>query len=277
MPLNHAAFVITIILAGIAHAQEDSNDLIFAAIGDGPYKLEEWKTFEVQLNLVGNTNAIRFLAHVGDIWHGSDSLPSSHYTRVAEILKRSKTPVFIIPGDNEWNDLNDPDVGWENWTREFTNFDANFPGAPIPERQKDRAENFAFVEEGVLFVGINLVGGTVHEQAEWDQRFDHNRKWIKSQFNTHKKQVRTAVIIGHARPAESHEPFFKSIEKLVSKFKKPVLYLHGDGHNFNIQYPWRVSNLWRVQIDSIGKNPPLKVRVTHDAGEPFRFDRTYED
>lgn len=63
----------------------------------------------------------------------------------------------------------------------------------------------------------------------------------------------------------------------MRKFQKPVLYLHGDGHNFDVKYPWKEPNLWRVQIDSIGKNPPLQVRVTQDPGEPFRFIRFYEE
>lgn len=276
--MNFLARVLPIMFAIsiVANGHDKSGDLVFAAIGDGPYAGKEWKDFEEQLNLVNNTKPIQFLAHVGDIWHSSPSLPGKHYTRIADMLKTSRKPVFMIPGDNEWNDLLDPDVGWAHWEREFMSFEKNFPKAPKAEHQEDRPENFAFVKEGVLFIGINLVGGRVHDEAEWKLRFSQNAAWVKEQLETRKSRVRSAVVLAHAQPAGSHKDFFDKFMQHVRKFRKPVLYLHGDGHNFDVKYPWRESNLWRVQIDSIGKNPPLKVRVTHDLGEPFRFNRYYD-
>lgn len=263
-------------IASITSAHDTTDDLVFAAIGDGPYATQEWQVFQDQIALINKTKQIRFLAHVGDIWHGSPTLPGRHYTRVADMLKTSKKPVFIIPGDNEWNDLDDPAIGWGHWLREFTNFEQNFKDIPKTTHQEARSENFSFQTQGVLFIGINLVGGRVHDQDEWNQRFKHNAAWIKEHFAEHKGTVRAAVVLSHAQPAGKHDPFFEDFTKLVRKFQKPVLYLHGDGHNFDVKYPWKEPNLWRVQIDSLGKNPPLQVRVTNDLGEPFRFNRYYK-
>lgn len=264
-------------ITSITWGHDKSGDLVFAAIGDGPYASNEWQILEDQIAQVNDTKRIQFLIHVGDIWHGSPSLPGKHYTRVADLLKTSKKPVFIIPGDNEWNDLNKPDVGWGHWEREFMRFEQYFKDVPDTTHQNARPENFAFLTQGVLFIGINLVGGRVHDQDEWNRRFHQNAGWIKEQFAEHKGSVRAAVVLSHAQPAGKHDPFFQDFTKLVRKFQKPVLYLHGDGHNFDVKYPWKEPNLWRVQIDSIGKNPPLQVRVTQDPGEPFRFIRFYEE
>jgi hypothetical protein len=264
---------VLLVVSLVANAHDKSDDFIFAAIGDGPYAAKEWKVFEDHLVLVNKAKRVQFLAHVGDIWHSSPALPSKHYTRVADMLKTSKKPVFIIPGDNEWNDLQNPDVGWSNWEREFMGFEKNFSKAPKTEHQEERPENFVFVKDGVLFIGINLVGGRVHDEEEWKLRLSQDASWVKEQLEAHKSKVRSAVVLGHAQPADSHTKFFEKFTGYVRKFRKPVLYLHGDGHNFDVKYPWRESNLWKVQIDSIGKNVPLYVRVTHDIGEPFRFNR----
>lgn len=271
--------VLVLVFSGsFAWGHDRSDDLIFAAIGDGPYAGNEWEMLEEQLALVNGVKRISFLAHVGDIWHGSDALPGKHYTRVADMLKTSKKPVYIIPGDNEWNDLEEPDIGWGHWAREFMGFERHFKRVAETAHQDVRPENYAFVKEGVLFVGINLVGGRVHDEAEWKTRLEQDADWVKEHLKGRKDEVRAAVIVGHARPDGKHDAFFDRFRKQVKKFEKPVLYLHGDGHVFDVNHPWGdYPNLWKVQIDQVKRNPPLQIRVTHDAGEPFRFDRTFDE
>jgi hypothetical protein len=182
-------------------------------------------------------------------------------------------PVLIVPGDNEWNDLDDPDIGWKYWTNHFLHFERNFDGAPKLVKQAERPENFAWTSKGVLLIGINLVGGRVHDKDEWKMRMAQDADWIHTQMLKHHTAVRAAVIFAQAMPSPDHEPFFRAFAEHCKEFKKPVLYLHADGHVWQLEKGWRATNLWRVQTDMLGTNPPVLVTVTEDVREPFVFDR----
>jgi hypothetical protein len=78
-------------------------------------------------------------------------------------------------------------------------------------------------------------------------------------------------------PFAKHKDFFQPFSKDAATFKKPILYLHGDGHRWIHDRPFPAKNMWRVQVDQGGIAPPLKVTVTDDAEEPFVFDRRKDD
>lgn len=248
--------------------------LNFSATGCGPYKPDEEALLERYVAMVGGDTKSEFLIHLGDIVSGSKKVwPEAQYAKVAGILKTSKIPVFVVPGDNEWNDLDDPEIGWKHWTRHFLHFEKQFADAPKPATQADRPENFAWTSKGVLLIGINLVGGRVHDKQEWKTRMKQDVDWIQSQLSQHGAKVRAAVVFAQAMPSPDHEPFFRDFAALCQAFKKPVLYLHADGHVWQLQKAWRAPNLWRVQTDMVGNNPPVQVTVTEDASQPFVFDR----
>ncbi len=85
--------------------------------------------------------------------------------------------------------------------------------------------------------------------------------------------MRAAVIFAQAMPSPDHEPFVRAFAEHCKEFQKPVLYLHADGHVWQLEKAWRAPNLWQVQTDMLGTNPPVLVTVTEDAREPFVFDR----
>src|SRR5688500_2605024 len=98
--------------------------LRFSATGCGPYKPEEEPLLAQYVQKVGEDGRSEFLLHLGDIVSGTKKAwPESQYAKVADLLKRSKVPVFVAPGDNEWNDLDDPVQGWKFWTRHFLHFE----------------------------------------------------------------------------------------------------------------------------------------------------------
>lgn len=120
------------------------------------------------VDLVNQDGKSEFLVHLGDVVTGSKKQwPEAQYATVANILKRSKRPVFVVLGDNEWNDLDNPSEGLEFWNRQLRDFDQHFSNKPSIEKQKVRPENFAFVSKGVLVIGLNIVGGKVHDKEEW--------------------------------------------------------------------------------------------------------------
>ncbi len=249
--------------------------LKFSATGCGPYAPAEEPLLARYVKMVGDDGQSEFLVHLGDIVTGKrKNWPESQFAKVAALLKPSKIPVFVLPGDNEWNDQNDPDQAWKFWTKHFLHFDKQFKYAPKIERQKVRDENLAWTSKGVLLVGINLVGGRVHDKKEWQARHQQNADWVKEQFERHKDGTRAAVVMAQAEPAKDHEDFFKAFVQHAKAYGKPVLYLHADGHVWQVHKGWRrTPNLLRVQTDMVGAAPPVLVTVTDDADTPFVFDR----
>ncbi len=239
-------------------------------MGDAPYAFfEDWI---VRRDIQQLPERSEFLVHVGDIKRGAAPCDETHYETIARLLQRSKTPAFILPGDNEWNDCEDPEQAWQYWRKHLFQLDQHWNAWPV-QRQPERQENFRFQRGGVLFIGINLVGGRVHDAAEWRRRHLDDLHWIQKSLDSDGRKTRAVVVLGHAAPAKSHDDFFPEFERLAREYGKPMLYLHGDGHAWKQDQPWKARNLWRVQVDRGGIAPPVQVTVTVANDDPFVFDR----
>ena len=177
----------------------------------------------------------------------------------------------MVLGDNEYNDLDNPVEGLKFWRKHFLHFDKQFKYEPKIHRQEVRDENFAWRSKGVLLIGLNLPGGRVHDKKEWATRMQDDADWVKECMMKWQKEVRACVVMAQAEPMKDHEPFFKAFANVCEEFEKPVLYLHADGHVWQVHKKWRAPNLTRVQTDMLGRNPPVLVTVTDDA--TFVFDR----
>ena len=268
-----ASFALIIIFAGCASHRDIQGALTFSAIGDGPRADADWAILEDQIERVDGDARSAFLIHLGDITKGTDVLPEAYYVRVADLLKTSKTPVFIVPGDNEWNDLDNPAQGWEFWNRHFLAFDENWKNAPPTERQESHRENFALEKNGVLVVGLNIVGGTVHDPGEWAQRHRDCLTWVTESIERH-PDAKALVVCAQARPnPEKHEDFFGPFCDLAAEFGKPVLYLHGDGHVYDREDAWRKPNITRMQVDQVSKGPPATLIVSPGQDPVFQVVR----
>lgn len=270
----------------------------FSAMGCGPYRPPDEIALRHHVAVENRTEPkSAFLIHLGDIATGAmakeNKLGEDRYAAMAKWLSDgNRIPTYIIPGDNEWNDRPDPAVGWEFWTKHLLKLEEKFATPWATDRQEVRSENFAFVHEGVLFVGLNVVGGTVHDPLEWARRFKQDNDWVAAQYAKHKDSVRAAVVfaqanvVGQGKPAAAvklvFQPFTKRFAELSAAFGKPVLFLHADGHKWIQDRPWdNAPNVTRVQVDLIqDKFPPVQVTVA-DApgkdGEIFHFERRLED
>ena len=266
--------VLSIVVALAFAPWATAEPLIFSVTGCGPYLKGEDKLLADYVRLVSGDGKSEFLVHLGDIFPGKlNPAPEAEYAKVADILKSSKTPVLVVPGDNEWNDQNDPARAWTFWVKHFGDFEKNFAKAPPLQRQKARLENFSLVSKGVLVLGINLVGGRVHDAKEWKMRHADNNDWVKEQLAQHGDKVRALVVLAQAEPNATHDSFFRPFVNQIKDWGKPTLYLHADGHKWEVHKKWRADNLLRVQTDMIGTNPPVIVTVGDDADEPFQFER----
>lgn len=152
-------------------------------------------------------------------------------------------------------------------------FDQRWPHRLPVFRQLQREENFSFMKSDVLFIGLNIVGGRVHDAEEWKQRHSECADWIRLNLKQFGEKAASMVVFGHARPAADHNDFFDPFGEAAQMFNKPVLYLHGDGHRWIHDRPFAAQNVLRVQIDQGGIAPPVKVTITDHLTDPFLFDR----
>lgn len=197
----------------------------FMAMGDIPYYERERYCLNQQLRDMDlNTpGGPEFMIHVGDIKWGKDECDEDSYSDVAEIFDHPSNKLnynledcFFVVGDNEWTDCGkgldkdaDRKLAWARYMHYFgpnSKFGQSSKGYNV-ERQTDerhmnmpkytREENFAFLERGTLFVGINLIGG-INFYGDEEKRFPQNVKWITEQMTKHQANVKALVVFAHA-------------------------------------------------------------------------------
>lgn len=265
-------FLLTV---SVATAAEPNTLVRFLATGDYPYAKGEYSLMEKQMEQMP-TEGVAFAVHVGDIKPGSWACDETIYEQVSEIMKGSKVPLFALVGDNEWNDCKNPEEAWMLWEKYFKRFEQNWSHNLAVYHSMKRDENISFVHNNVLFIGLNLVGGTVYKD-EWKTRLKQNVKWVEKNLKRFGKDVSSMVLMGHAQINGNHDDFMKPFNKLAKKFEKPILYIQGDGHRWIEDRPFEAKNILRVQVDQGGIAPPVLVSVTDDEEEPFVFDRRLEE
>ena len=128
-----------------------------------------------------------------------------------------------------------------------------------------------------MFIGINLIGSSVHDKNEWQNRLIDNGNWVKQLMESQKDLVEAVVIFGHANMIEEgaakFEPFTDIFTASANSFGKPVLYVQGDGHYWIEDRPWREQNITRIQIK--GGATAAKIIVDIQLEFPFVFDKNY--
>ena len=247
----------------------------FSAIGDIPYTPEEnvllaqWIAAENALD-----PKMPFMVHLGDIKAGF-FVPCTEdiYALVAGLLKASQIPIYIVPGDNEWNDcFGDVDGAWKLWAQYFMAFETGWANRPPTEHQVERPENMAFVSGPAVFVGLNLPGGFVHDAAEWETRMAQNVAFIGQQLEKH-ADYPIAVVFAQAEPSGSNTAFFDGLRAAAVGWNKPILYLHGDGHEYKVDQPWAEQNLFRIEVPANGAKP-LHITIDPALPSPFSINAT---
>jgi len=251
----------------------DENSVKFYVISDVPYDSAEEENIIRDLETIpGN---IDFLIHLGNIQDAAVSLcPQQAYISAKAIFRRSPVPVFVLPGPNDWNNCPDPEIALNDWNHQLGKFEQFFVNQFGVKRQVSNDVNFAFIQKGVLFIGLHLVGGRKHNKKEWRMRHQSNVQWVEDQLSISKKdEYRAVILLANARPGEQQKDFFQEIFDDIEKVEKPVLYIHANGGNgkFETYNPFpKNSKLSAVQINSGGSNPPLLVAVG-EGNNPFLY------
>lgn len=222
---------------------------------------------------------VSFIIHLGDIRSGSaSSTDLSDYEDVADLLKQSPVPVFIIPGDNEYNDTDNPAFAWQTWQDNFLRFDQNWAHGITVSYQDVRPENFAFVIDGTLYIGINLVSGRIHDAAEWAERQADDLAWIQDNFALYGDLASSAVIFGHASPQKSgYSTFSAGLAQAAAAFADPIVYFMGDVHKWGYSQPYASApNMTLISLPQTSASaPPLTVSTASSVPYPFSFDHAF--
>lgn len=136
------------------------------------------------------------------------------------------------------------------------------------ERQEpDYAENFSFYYNNILFIGIDLVSGNIHDAQEWDLRQQADLKWINDNYRSNRKNAQAMVVFAHSAPgldlnSAFFDPFFAAIEKKYAKNLRTIL-VHRNlvSQTWGIERDYRgITNLDVVTVEG-GAWPPLQMSI----------------
>jgi hypothetical protein len=297
------------LLAGCASRTGGPGSFSFAMIGDLQYNTFEEVHFPKMLQAI-DAESLAFVVHVGDFKAGGNApcTDTLFIKRLAE-LNQSRHPLIYTPGDNEWVDCRRPTNGAMNplerleKLRELffagsnslgqnriplTRQSETFVGDPVLSRYR---ENALWVSGAFVFATLNIqgsndnVGFDLASDAEQRERLRANVEWLKIALN----RARVADIVGlaiflQANPGfeesapdvakSAFVPFLREFEAEAQKFGKPILFAHGDTHQFRVDRPYRspidkraISNVTR--LEGYGSPAVNWVRVTLDAKKPM--------
>ena len=268
--LIRTVFLMCFVFGASQSAWAQGQPIVFSAVGDVPYSTGEISEFQEHMDNLDLYSGSEFLVHLGDIKAGGGTCAESWYQSMAASLRSLSIPAFIIPGDNEWNDCSNPTQAWGLWVKHLMAIEQNFCGLPVVQRQSVRQENFAFVKNGVLFIGINKVAGGLGS-GETQTRLQQDADWISQQLQQKGSTVRALVVFAQASPSGS--PFDSQFRAAASAFGKPVLYIHGDGHSWTYNEGYLEPNITRVQVDRGSNQSSPRPRHGDDGSEQRLYFR----
>lgn len=256
-----------------------SEECTFFVTSNIPYNDNEELLLTHQLALVHRS--AQFVVHLGNIQDvDTTQCDSDTYTNVANLIEdASPVAVFVVPGEDDWNNCPDPDRAWDDWVSTFELFNQRWAvfehyneprtvidGTPTTVfRQDAQLENWAFLHHGVLFIGVHVVGGTIPDQDEFDERNDYNYDWVERMSRQHDSETRAVVIFGNGEPSyEANGHFFAQVGTFWHTYSKPTLYVHASGSGSSTRYykPYEnLAHVWAAAVVKTADDSPVRIQV----------------
>ena len=224
-----------------------------------------------------------FLFHLGDLQYAAvDKCEEWAYESASSILKKSPIPTFVIPGDNDMNDCPDHEHGEDMWKQYFHKIDEYWEHDFALTRWGKLDESFSFLHKGVLYFGLNVVGGDPYSQSEAEARYAVHLTNIRSILNGFDEEdFKVIVVLAHADPTYSshHEEFFESLAETIEKVGKPTIHFNGDYHEYYETEggEYDVDNYMRITLDGESISPPIRVEIDVSKKNPITVDRRRDD
>ena len=262
----HKKIISTFMLTGFLFGSPSiAKELSFTAIGDQPYFSNE--AFRQLITGINQHPRSKFTIHVGDIKNGASVCSDETFLEVRKLFDGFEKPLVFTPGDNEWTDCHRASNGSYQQLERLEKVRSVFfqEGKSLGQQTlqlqnqskvmpKFRAyiENARWVNQDILFVTIHQVGSNnnLDQQvpgaiAEYQARNRANMAWLNNSFQLAKNKKYAAIVVAMQSdifdprvPTESgFKDFIENISKLSASFKKPVLLIQGDSHQYVVDQP----------------------------------------
>lgn len=281
----------------------DGTPYSFVVVADTAYKVpQDYVAYDKLIDRI-NTEAPAFTVHLGDVFSGQTNCGSANIERVKSDFGKYTHPVIYTPGDNEWTDCHGVEAGGYNPVERLANLrHLFFAGgrtlgqgqmAVVRQEHAGMVENALWSKGDVLFASVHIVGsnnGLIAENSgrdssEFSHRNQANVDWIKRAFKQATDQDAKAMVLAyHANMFAEPDDVdgFSEVRTLIGQlgeaFKKPVLLVHGDHHQFIIDRPYlpRVQsgpggNITRLQTYGWPDAKAVKISVDTSTENVFSF------
>ncbi|HKU14377.1 MAG TPA: hypothetical protein VJQ52_08270 [Steroidobacteraceae bacterium] len=287
-----------------------------------PRQIEATPAF---IDAVNRDRKVELVIHVGDIHSGAQFCTVAYNRTILNLWSRFDDPLVYTPGDNEWADCQKAKEGGgvTNAAGEYVDYAAGNPvanlalvrqmffpepGRTLGEHRKrvtsqaqafdpafpadgEYVENVMWEQSQVLFVTINVPGGSNNDNDTWNtaafgsafgatgntksatqlqdmtQRTAADLRWLDAAFARAKAHGAKAVVIvdqadmwdlDGTLPADNHlakyEPVIAKMAAQAQAFGKPVLLFNGDSHRYRSDNPLKQGQPCVVEsgADSVG-------------------------
>ena len=317
-----ALLVLVVALAGCAGPRFD-----FALIGDQQYDAASEKQFPPLMADIDRSE-VDFVVHLGDFKPGT-SLPCNDqlFESRRQQFDASRHPFIYTPGDNEWTDCHNPKAGGfvpeerlAKLREVFFSSKKSLGRRKIAlEQQPQVPENLRWRRGGVLFLTLHIVGSnnnlgrTPEGDAEYRGRMAANVAWMREAFAVAKREnVAAVAIFTQANPRfersfpkgrvnalqidpspkapSGYADFLPELEREVSGYARPVLFLHGDTHYFRVDKPLfrtgefgggdrgrQIESFTRVEVHGYPEAHWVRITVDPRGASVFSFKEEIVD
>ena len=313
MPTTHSLrmsrllIFVAVLLAGCATPLPDvaDADLSFALMGDTPYNDAEVRALDA---LIDDMNAppLAFVVHVGDITGGRGPCTDAWFEARQRQYQRLRHPLILLPGDNDWVDCHrsgfDPMERLNRMRQLFHSGDRSIGQRTIRlERQSSHPrfaeyrEHVRWIAGDVVFIGLNVqgsnnnLGRTPAMDAEHRKRMAAVLAWLdESLALAAERRLAGAVILVQANPdfegryrrregvGDGFEAFRAALRVHALRFRKPVLFVHGDTHMYRQDRPLNdpatgkpIGNFVRAEVPGSPQVRWLKAGISKRRSDLF--------
>ncbi len=298
---NHflVANVLGILLVYFPVSVTSAQGFRFLATGDVPYTVEQDGKYR-QLLKQSEAEDFAFLMHVGDFKSGDGACSDSEFIKIRDLFRAYPKPVVYTPGDNEWTDCHtvnaDPVERLEALRRLFFHDRSTLRldsleaiHQSVEPQFAKYAENYRFTKAGVLFIVAHIVGSGNNlrpndppSMKEFNDRNVANMAFLRASFaEVVTNEVPGVVVVIHANPdfekggQAGFTDFLTVMREFLSKYRKPVVCIHGDSHYYRIDKPLQAKPggtfLHFTRLEVFGSPNVAGVVVSVDSKDPQVF------
>lgn len=202
-----------------------------------------------------------------------------------KMLLESPIPIFLTPGEKDWMQCENSIESLHLWQENFVGFEDNWLDTNTIDVKRDgsRTENFAFLESGILFVGVNIIDEKgkkkTQNEVQLNALVDDALNFFMNEVELFEAEILATVIMSHGRGDQKYTKHFsESIKKIVQlrygEISIPIMHINGASKKWNV-----VTNGNTMILDlpdRSGFSPALITVSTGNQDSPFEINELAE-